>query len=169
MSGQADRTIKPGASEEITALLSLKTGGKCARRITVTTNDPTHKREYLEFKGEILVPFKATPAYAQFAKLDDYTTPEPRKITLRRGDGGPLQLELAGVGKPGIEASLREIKAGEHYELTVSLVPPLKPGRLYSWVKLKTGIKEVAESRITVSAVVPPTWGEEPDRRSASR
>lgn len=149
-------------------MLSLKTGGKCARRVTVTTNDPNHKREYLEFKGEILVPFKANPRLAQFAKVEDYTTPEPRTITIRRGDGGPLRLEVAGVGKPGIEASLREIKPGEHYELTVGLTPPLKPGRFYSWVNLKTGLKEVAQSRITVSAVIPAGWGE-PDQRSASR
>jgi hypothetical protein len=128
------------------------------RRITVTTNDPQHTREQLTYKVNVLVPFTATPRYANFTAIEDGVTPAPMTVDIRKGDGGPLKLEVLSIGESGIEADLRELKPGEHYQLVVSVNPPQKPGRLRSWVRLKTGIEQVPEKTVPVYATIPASW-----------
>ena len=82
----------------------------------------------------------------------------PVTVTIKRGDAGPLKLEIVGGGKPGIEAFLEEIKAGEEYKLVISLTPPMKPGQLRSWVRIKTGTTEAPEKTVPVYAKIPPSW-----------
>jgi hypothetical protein len=112
----------------------------------------------LTCKGHVLVPFKTMPRYANFRNIEPETLPMPQTVTIRRGDGGPLDLEIVRAGAKGIEAELREIKPGEHYELMVSVHPPQKPGRLRSWVRVKTGVEKVPESTIPVYATIPQGW-----------
>jgi hypothetical protein len=107
------------------------------------------------------VPFKAAPRYATFRGFDDATTPLPAKITITRGDGGPLDLEIVKTGKAGIDAELREVEPGTRYELTVNLSPPQKTGRLRSWVRLKTGVKEMPQTTIPVWAEIPGGWDDD--------
>lgn len=133
-------------------------GGKFKKTVRVTTNDSKHSKESLTCSGKVLVPFKANPRYARFQRIEEETTPAPATITIRRGDGDPLQLEVVKANVKGIMTELREIKAGEHYELIVALTPPMKPGKLRGWVKIKTGIKETPETTIPVYADIPNSW-----------
>jgi len=135
--------------------------GSFTKTVTVTTNDRQHAKEKLTCKGRVLVPFKSTPRYARFREIEDDTTPLPQTVIIKRGDGGPLQLEVLRAGKPGIMAELREIKAGEHYELMIGLAPPQTPGKLRSWIRLKTGVEEVPETTLPVYAEIPAGWAEE--------
>ena len=128
----------------------------------MTTNDTSHRQVTLTCTGQVLVPFKAQPRYANFRGIDEATTPEPRTVTIKRGDGGPLELEVVGAGNPGVQWELREIKAGEHYELLVGLSPPIKAGKLRSWLKIRTGIEESPETTIPVYADIPAGWDESP-------
>ena len=82
----------------------------------------------------------------------------PIVVRIKRGDAGPLKLEVVDGGKPGIEAYLEEIKAGEEYDLVVSLVPPMKPGQLRSWVRIKTGAADAPEKTVPVYAKIPESW-----------
>jgi len=134
--------------------------GGFTKRLTVTTNDPQHAKETLTCKGQVLVPFKSTPRFARFPEIEDDTTPLPQTVIIKRGDGGPLQLEVLRTGKVGIMADLREIEAGEHYELTIGLAPPLKPGKLRSWIRLKTGVEEVPDTTVPVYADIPASWAQ---------
>ena len=142
--------------------------GAFTKRVTVTSNDSAKAKLTLSCKGKCLVPFKSTPRYARFRNIDAETSPLPATVKITRGDGGPLQLEVVRVGKPGIEYDLREIEAGEEYELIIAIVPPQTPGKLRSWIRLKTGIKEVPETTIPVYADIPEGWSEPGQKASAS-
>ncbi len=132
--------------------------GDYGKSIIVTSNDPQNTSVTLTCKGKVLVPFKSKPPMVNFRGMDEAATPLPQIVSIERGDGGPLQLEVAGTGAPGIAAQLREIKAGERYELIIGLEPPQKPGKLASWVRLKTGVSEVAETTVPVYADIPAGW-----------
>ena len=86
---------------------------------------------------------------------------ERQCVTITRGDGGPLHLEIVNAGKPGIEAELREVKPGERYEMIIALVPPQKPGQLRTYIRIKTGVKEMPETTIPVYADIPPGWSDD--------
>ncbi len=126
----------------------------------MTSNDPKHKKEKLTCKARVLVPFKRSPRNVNFREVDPDTTPIPQKVSITRGDGAPLQLEIVRTGQKGIVAELKEIKPGERYELLVGLTPPLKSGRLRSWVRIKTGIEEVPETTIGIYAQIPSGWSD---------
>lgn len=143
----------------MTATFSSKNlSGPFTKKITVKSNDPKHVQETLSCKGKVLVPITVSPRQAHFRNVDDHATPLPQTITLKRGDGGPLQLKVVDSGKPGITTHLKEVEPGEKYELVVGLAPPMKPGRLRSWVKLETGIKEVPETTVAVYGEIPASW-----------
>ena len=90
--------------------------------------------------------------------MDPYSTPTPQKVTIQKGDGGPLKLEIVDVGREGIDAVLHEIVPGERYELIVGLAPPIKAGQLRSWVRVKTGVEEMKETTVPVYAKIPQSW-----------
>ncbi|MCP4594329.1 MAG: DUF1573 domain-containing protein [bacterium] len=154
--------IKPGASEEITASFNSRNlVGNFTKRVNLTTNDPKQPKMALLCKGRVLVPFRASPKFANFTDIEDGTTPLPMTVSIRRGDGGPLNLEVKEIHTSGVEVDLQEIEPGEQYELTIGITPPQKPGKLRSWIKVKTGVKELPETTIPVYATIPRGWAQE--------
>ena len=147
---------------------STRLRGDVKKTITVYSNDPKHVKETLTCNVKVKVPFKTSPTVANFRNIDEQTTPLPQTVTIKRGDGGPLKLEIVEAGKAGINTLLEEIEPGEHYELIIGLSPPMNPGRLRSWVKLKTGIEEVPETTVPVYGQIPASW-EEFEQLSANR
>jgi hypothetical protein len=132
--------------------------GNYTKRINITTNDPKQQKVGLKARGKILVPFKTSPRFITFRNIDPNSSPQPVVVKVTRGDGGPLDLEIERFGKQGIEAVLEEVKAGEEYHLIIGVSPPQKPGRLRSWIRLKTGVKEMPEKTIPIYAEIPQSW-----------
>ncbi len=128
------------------------------KRITVTTNDPENRRVTLSATGKVLVPFVSAPRYVNFQQLDPFAAPPSQKVTIRQGDGGPLNLKIVNTGANNVEADLVEIEPGKLYELWIGLQPPQKSGRLRTWVTLTTGVGEVPRTTVPVYANVPATW-----------
>jgi len=93
-----------------------------------------------------------------FRNILDDSSPQGKKVQIKRGDGGPLKPEILKTGKPGVVAWLKEIEPGEHYELIVGLTPPMTSGRLRSWIKLKTGVEESPDATVNLYADIPQGW-----------
>ena len=122
----------------------------------MTTNDPKHQRETLVCKGRARVAYKTDPRLLNFGRLTRHDGPQHKTVRITAGDGGPLSLEVLPAKNPGVEAALRQVKAGEEYELEVTIKPPLPAGKLRERVKLKTGIARVPELAIPVHATIAP-------------
>ena len=101
---------------------------------------------------------RVSPRLANFGRLPEAASPSPIVVTIRRGDGGPLDLRITGPGRPGIQGELRVLEPGEHYELTVWLDPPQRAGRLRGWLSLRTGVPEAPTRTVPVYADVPASW-----------
>jgi hypothetical protein len=126
--------------------------------VRITTNDPKHANETLRATGTVLVPLKRSPRAVNFRQLQHSETPAPITVALERGDGAPLNLEIDSPTKPGLVLDLREIEAGERYELDVGVLPPQRQGRFYINLTVKTGVPEAPEISIPVYASVPANW-----------
>ena len=135
-----------------------------SKKITVTTNDPDHPKEYLTCKGKILEAAKINPNRVFFGQVSRTEAPPPKKLVLTRGDGGTLNLKLPPVTTEGLRAELREIEAGERYELEVALVPPLKSNNLRANITLETGIAEAPTISVPVTARIAPRVQPKPSR-----
>jgi len=120
----------------------------------VTTNDPDHPTEALSCEGQVLEPLKMIPKYANFGQISAEVPRHEKKISLTRGDGGPLSLELDPIRTPGVEANLKEIEAGERYELLVALTGPFEAERIRATLQLETGVPESPRVTIPVYATL---------------
>ena len=132
------------------------------KRITVSTNDPEHATEYLTCKGTVKEAVRMNPKNLSFGRIPRKADPQTKKITLTRGDGGPLALKLLGKTPNNIEAKLHEIEPAQHYELEVTVNPPFASDRLSATLKLDTGVPEAPTASVRVFASVTPRVSPQP-------
>jgi len=79
-----------------------------------------------------------------------------KTVTIRKGDGGPIKPEIIPTTNQNTTVALREIEAGESYELDFTIAPPWPGGRLVENVRLKTGVTEAPETTFMISGSLPP-------------
>ena len=99
---------------------------------------------------------KLDPVRLTFNQITPDSGPQHQAVKITRGDGGPINPEVVPLENENIKTSLREIQAGEQYELDVELVPPWPHQVLNANLVLKTGIPEAPQDTIRVYARVMP-------------
>lgn len=164
--GRSDRTIKPGESDEVKFTVSTtRLTGRVSRTATVYTNDPEHKRGKLTCVIPVKTALTLKPSSVRFRDVDRTAKEVHQTVTITRGDGGPLKPELEPLKHPNIDASLREIEAGERYELDVTVHGPWPKSRyVRATLKLKTGVSQAPEQVIPVYARIAPRLRANPPR-----
>lgn len=153
------RTIPPGGRTEIES-------DGCAA-ILVTTNERSTQRIWLRvYASKVLraVRFSGPDlekdgGYVKF-KVPRTAESVTHTVKIERGDGGPLKPRVLALERTPVRndvprpscgtANLREIRAGEEYELDITLRPPWADGSLFAHVRLETGVPEqpVVELRL---------------------
>lgn len=125
------------------------------KKVTVTTNDPAHAQVLIPVRGEVRPLYELKPAAVTFTDLD----PDARQtltIALENKFDRPLPLRLKEGQELGkFEAELKEIEAGQKYELIVSTRPPLGEGRHGTTVVLETGVADLPAVSVPVTGFVP--------------
>jgi hypothetical protein len=139
-----------------------KLQGDFSKPITVDTNDPAHAQVTLTCKGKILEAVKLTPGTVNFGRIPLGEEHVEQKIRLSRGDAGPLKPEIASGTDEHIEAELKEIEAGEQYELVVRACPDPKTQRLQGKLVLRTGVSEQETVDVNVYGTVTPRLAARP-------
>jgi hypothetical protein len=131
-----------------------------------------------------MIAAKVEPASANFAQIPRKAPAQTKTVTLTRGDAGPLTPRVLSINsspfKPGLRASevsasqaappanpaikaeLREIEAGERYELDVTVSPPWPNSMLQGSVTVQTGIAEAPQEVIPVSVTLAPRLAVQP-------
>ena len=107
-------------------------------------------------KGRVLLPMQVTPINVNFRNVTEDGGDNTQKVTLKRGDGGPVTPKLKPVDTEGVEAKLIEIKPGEHYELDVTVTAPLPKASLRTTLVLETGLADAPTISIPVYARTAP-------------
>jgi hypothetical protein len=165
-----DRSIAPGQSEQVkVTVTSARHSGPFTRTVTATTNDADHHKVVLTCAGSVLVPFEMKPSALSFGQLARDAGPQQKTVTITRGDGAPLALEVLPPSDPNLRASLREIEPGEHYELDVEVTPGWSQGSWRTNLMLKTGIAEVPQESIRVYGFIVPRLRAMPVRFTVPR
>ena len=157
LSGRSDRVLAPGQSDSVTVTLQSRgRSGPVSKSIRVTTNDPAHKSMTLTCKGSVRSALKGRALSAGFGRIGRDSGSITKTVTLERGDGGPIAPEVLPIGMPGLTAAIREVNAGEKYELDVTLSPPWPNERIRTTFNIKTGVDKSPTEQIRVSAEVDP-------------
>ena len=138
--------------------------GRTSRTIRVTTNDPRNSNLVLTCEGVVRGAFKGPSPRLRFGRVTRDLGPQTKTVTIHRGDGGPITPEISPIKGHNVAAALREIKAGEQYELDVTIRPPWPNRRMTSSFNIKTGVPEAPEEVVIVTADVVPRVRTVPER-----
>jgi hypothetical protein len=157
VSGQSDRLIPPGKSEEV--VINLATGpvrGKLKKVINVVTNDRATPSLRLECEAEIRSALTCEPNMLALGSLKRDAPKIERTVRITRGSAGPIKPRVMHTTNPLVKAELREIEAGSTYDLDVVAEPPWPNGTLRAAVQIETGVSEVPTETVMVTAMVTP-------------
>lgn len=138
--------------------------GRINKSIRITTNDPRNPKTTLTCEGVIRGAFKGPAPRARFGKIDRDSGPQTKTLAIRRGDGGPITPEIGPIKGGNVTTALREITAGEHYELDVTVSPPWPNRRITTSFNVKTGVAKAPEEAVIVTADVTPRVRTVPNR-----
>jgi len=158
MAGQYDRVVQPGETGKIPIKVkTLSASGTLSKSVTVTTNATMNKTSIvLHIKGEVWQPVQVTPRSAAFGRVtsDKAKVGLARKLTIVNNVEGEMKLSGIEVSNPVFKAEVTPIEPGKKYELTVTVVSPLKTGNNSGKIKLTTGIAGTPTLHIPVYAYV---------------
>jgi hypothetical protein len=138
--------------------------GEFSKTITVQSNDASNRSPTLTCKGRALVAIKTEPMLVNFGTIERGSEPKTQTVKVTRGDGGPLALEVVPPKETQVATQVREIEAGESYELAVTLTPPFPGNDFRSDLTLNTGIAEAPTETIKIMARFPARLSAEPPR-----
>jgi len=182
-------TIPPGESRQLEFMVRIarRSGARMSFRPVVLTNDRSNPRVKLEATCTVLNAVRLDPHRSRVEGFDRAKDQVTASITITRGDGGPIRPQLMAVERrvwtPGddgryywdvtpldrnlIEADIREVRAGEHYELKVIAHAPWpKFGSRLVYLVLTTAVPEMPRKTIQVSFRTEPRLVREPHRFS---
>jgi hypothetical protein len=157
--------IQPGQTELVEfSAPTPQQAGTFVRQIGVASNDRNNPSVILQGETTVLTALRKQPEVVNFGTLKRDTPEQKMTVTLTRGDGGPLRLRISSIGHSQIKPELREIEAGEKYELDVTIGPPWPNGMLQGAVVLETGVEQVPLETFHVFASVVPRLQAVPPR-----
>ncbi len=133
-----------------------KLQGEFSKPITVDTNDSANPHVTLTCKGKIMEAMKVEPTLVNFGRIAMGEKTVERTVKILRGDAGPIKPEVVPSSEAHLEAELREVKAGEEYELVVKAHPDPTSQRVQGKIGLKTGVAEQETVDINVFGTVMP-------------
>ena len=137
--------------------------------VTVTTNDRDQPRLKLEGTTTVMSALRVDPKSVNFGQVKRESAGETRTVKIHRGDGGPLTPSVINTGNPQIFAELKEVTAGEEYDLVVEVKPPWPNGILRGNIMMDTGVEKAAQESIVVYANVAPRLKSLPSRFMIAR
>jgi hypothetical protein len=154
---QPKSPLEPGESTTITVRYDTTRPGQAHKKAFIKLAETNQQVHEIPVEGTVKAVWEAKPSdrvVFQDLELDAEAT---QTVTLENKTGKPLNLRLQpeqDFGKFNIE--LKEVKAGEVYELKATTKPPLTKGFNRAAVQLDPGATEYGRLTINVSANVQP-------------
>lgn len=134
----ADDTLDPGESVALNVKFDLKRrSGQQIRRIIVESNDPDQPRFVLTLAGEALAPLEIAPDRIYWGNIHTAAAVE-KSCEIRFSEGDESYINSVLSPDPSFAAELISIKPRRLYKVVVRTVPPLRPGKFETNVRLET-------------------------------
>lgn len=130
---------------------------KVTKTINIYTNIPgADANVKIKMQGELWQPVQVSPRSASFSRLSSEQAKSGlvRKLTVVNNVEGMAELTNVRSSHPAFSVETKTIEPGKKFELIVTLVPPLKPGRNSGKIEFSTGISDKPTMSVPVSAFV---------------
>lgn len=162
--GDWSRQVPPGGSGSIPMQFSTATfSGPVAKSINITSNDKEQPSSHLQIRGTVWKPVEVVPTYAVL-NLQPDSPSGSTTVGITNNTDGPVEVFDAQVLHPAFGVKIITNVPGKAYQITVTAVPPFKPGSASSQVTAKTSYTASPSIQFTAwlnvqppLTVVPPT------------
>jgi hypothetical protein len=127
--GDWGRVVFPGQAEKIT--VSLETthlADAVYKTIQIESNDPEQPIFMVHLQGRVIAPFTFSSSQVQFGIVPENFTARVLKIEIRDNESKSQAFDIQTSPAAFFKTLLIPLKAGNKFELQVTLDPPLKPG-----------------------------------------
>ncbi|MCG3126816.1 MAG: hypothetical protein CHACPFDD_01671 [Phycisphaerae bacterium] len=144
--------LKPGESTEVSVTFNTKKKqGDISTMVTINSNDPVQPTAYFKVSGNVSKIVAFEPAMVKFQATEP-TAELSATVKMINKYNEPMKPEFASINSDTFDVSLKEIEAGQVYEVVVKAKNPLPYGPTNATAKFKTGIARMAEAELNVSA-----------------
>ena len=164
ISGQLDRTIEPGKTDNIEVTLNLgQRAGVISRTVQGESNDRDAPKFALECAADMRVALNIEPIAVNFGNISRTAEAQTKVLAVTRGNGGPISPKVTNTGNEQITAEVTEIEAGERYEVKVTANPPWPNDMLNGKLVLETGVEQSPSEDVTVYLRITPRLATAPN------
>jgi hypothetical protein len=151
------KRVEPGKTGVIPVTFdSAGFSGQITRTVTLQCNDKTQPTIVLTITGTIWKPIEVNPAMAYMGVNEDSQSAPPCTIHIINNLEEPLTLFAPESNNKSIAAVLKTNDPGKHFELTVTVVPPVSPGTIQGQIVMKTSWTNMPVLSIPTTASVQP-------------
>src|SRR5256885_1451718 len=126
--GEWTKKVEPGKTGEIPIQVNTANfNGPIMKNVSVDSNDKSQPTTVLYLKGTVWKPLDINPQFAMINVPPD-TQSGSTVIRIVNNMEEPITLSKPEVNNPGFSATLKTNQPGKEFELTVSVVPPIRTG-----------------------------------------
>jgi hypothetical protein len=155
--GDWTRKVPPGKTGLIPIQFnSANYGGPVTKTVTVTSNDKSQPTVVLQLKGTVWKPIDVTPNFAVLNVPAESTTPVSTVVKIINNTDEELTLSPPELSNKFFDASIKIVKPGKEFDMTVSTVPPLNAGSVQAQITIKTSSAKHNQVLVTAWANVTP-------------
>ncbi len=151
-----DKTVAPGATWALPVTFSAAgRQGKNHKSVIVETGAPDQPRVVFNVTGEIKPLFAFEPGpHVSFGTLQE-DSDETRSLTIINQGDEPVTLGEPEVNTDAVKVTLRAVKPGRQYELSVRTLPPITDSPR-ARIRVPTGLKTDPELIVYVYGYIRP-------------
>jgi len=137
--GAWEHEIQPGKTGSIPVRFnSTEYTGPIHKTVIIVSNDSSETNLILQIRGTIWRPIEVTPDNATFLASCDDRTNQTRVVRIVNNLEEALVLSAPVCTNSAFQTSLKAVRPGKEFELTISLAPQSKPVSMWAPVTLKT-------------------------------
>lgn len=142
-SGEWTRKVESGKTGVIPVQFdSSHFNGPVFKTVSVTSNDKRQPTSVLQLKGTIWKPVDFFPAYAVLSIPPDAAS-HSMTVRITNNLAEPITLSNPVCTNESFKAEVQTDVPGKAYHLTVTAIPPMKPGSVTGKILIPTSSKEV--------------------------
>ena len=156
--GDWSHHIEPGKTGTIA--IQLNSAGMRAdvtRTVAVSSNDKLAPRQTLFLRGSVWKEVEVSPQFAYLTVMPDASSNTSTIVHITDQSEKPMELSDPTSSNPAFTVSLKAVKPGKEFELTVTAQGPLNPGNNSGTVSVKSTLTNMPIINITTVAMVQPS------------
>jgi hypothetical protein len=152
--GEWTKKVEPGKTGEIPIQVNTANfNGPIMKNVSVDSNDKAAPTSVLYLKGTVWKPVDINPQFAMINVAPD-TQGGSTVVRIINNMEEPLTLSNPEINNASFTATLKTNQPGKEYEMTISIVPPIRTGYSQAQVTIKTSSSAVPTLTANIGANV---------------